>query len=143
MAGPCEAAVRQPVQGAWHGAGGRATTEDAAIDVLDIPENLARPVVAELASGCLRGPVLRHGPRRWAVLTAPHRRADFALPESLIHAKVRLLPDGAQLTPGPRPGPGGRTRHAWVVPPGPDQLLPPCSMVVALLERVVQARTLS
>ncbi|MGW7531732.1 hypothetical protein [Amycolatopsis sp. NPDC054798] len=77
------------------------------------------------------------------MLTAPHRRADFALPESLIHAKVRLLPDGAQLTPSPRPGRGVRTRDDWVVPPGPDQLLPPCSMVVALLERVVQARTSS
>ncbi|NKQ54550.1 hypothetical protein HFP15_16845 [Amycolatopsis sp. K13G38] len=77
------------------------------------------------------------------MLTAPHRRADFALPESLIDAKVRLMPDGAQLTPGPGPGRGVRTRDDWVVPPCPDQLLPPCSMVVALLERVVQARTLS
>ncbi|PKV92487.1 hypothetical protein ATK30_3292 [Amycolatopsis echigonensis] len=94
MVGAREVLDRRPHRGSSHGAGGRAVTVGQAVDVVDVPVELARPVVAELTAGCLRGPVLRRGPGRWAVLTAPHRRGDFALPESLVRANVRLLPEG-------------------------------------------------
>lgn len=129
-----------------HGAGGRAVTVGKAVDVLEIPVELARPVVAESAAGCLRGPVLRRGPGRWAVLTASHRRAAFVLPESLVRANVRLLPEGAQLPLPPKLCGGARTGPGdgeWVVPPGRNQLLPPCSAVVALLEQVARGQALS
>ncbi|OZM70720.1 hypothetical protein CFN78_23935 [Amycolatopsis antarctica] len=114
-----------------------------AVDVIDVPVELARPVVAELTAGCLRGPVLWRGPGRWAVLTAPHRRAGFALPDSLVRAKVRLLPEGSQLPLPPQLHGGARSGSGdgdWVVPPGRNQLLPPCSAVVALLERVARGK---
>lgn len=143
MVGASEEVTRRLHRGSSHGAGGRAVTVGQAVDVVDVPVELARPVVAELTAGCLRGPVLRRGPGRWAVLTAPHRRADFALPESLVRANVRLLPEGSQLSlptkiyGGARKGPGGGD---WVVPPRQNQLLPPCSAVVALLEQVARGK---
>lgn len=142
MAGACGVASRRLRRASSHGAGGRAVTMGQAIDVVDVPVELARPVVTELTAGRLRAPVLRRG--RWAVLTAPRRRAGFALPESLIRAKVRLLPADSQLALPSKLG--ARTDSGdgdWDVPPDQNQLLPPCSVVVALLERVAQGRTSS
>ncbi len=146
MTGACEMISRQHHRGSLHGAGGRATTlMRQAVDAIDVPVELARPVVAELWAGCLRGPVLRHAPRRWTVLTATRRRAGFALPESLIQAGVRLYPEGTSFALPSNPG-GATTGSGdcgWVLPPERNPLLPPFSVVIALLERVAQARPTS
>lgn len=103
------------------------------IDALVLPRALAAPVVLELSSSLMAGPVSRDScDRWWTFITEPCQRKNAELAPDLRAKRVHVVPPGGELVI-----PRIAETTSWWQQPQPGRQLPPWSAVVATARRVI------